>query len=131
LSQIQGGTIEAIAIPSPERADVIKDVPTTKEGGLPDFQASGWNAIFAPRNLPQDIQAKLSDALVKALDDPAIGKRLLDIGCFLPHKAGSHTAGPTKARGERSGSLVVSAQDGGGEVIKLHKNVVSPLTPTT
>jgi tripartite-type tricarboxylate transporter receptor subunit TctC len=86
-SQIQGGTIKGIAIASPERAAVIKDVPTTTEGGLPEFQVSGWNAIFAPKNLPPDIQAKLSDALAKALDDPATAKRLLDIGCFIPDKA--------------------------------------------
>ena len=49
VSQIQGGTIKAIAIATPEQADVIKDVPTTKEGGLPDFQASSWNGIFVPR----------------------------------------------------------------------------------
>jgi tripartite-type tricarboxylate transporter receptor subunit TctC len=55
-SQIQGGSIKAIAIASPERADIIKDVPTTKEGGLPEFEVSevsGWNGIFAPYNLPQ------------------------------------------------------------------------------
>jgi tripartite-type tricarboxylate transporter receptor subunit TctC len=87
VSQIQGGTIKAIAIASPERADVIKDVPTTKEGGLPEFQASAWNAIFAPRNLPQDMQAKLNDALVRALDDEGTRKRLLSIGCEVPDKA--------------------------------------------
>ena len=87
VSQIQGGTIKAIAIASPERAAMIKDVPTAKEGGLPDFQVSGWNAIFAPKNLPQDIQAKLRDAPVKALDDPATSKRLLELGGFLPEKA--------------------------------------------
>ena len=84
--QIQGGTIKAIAIASSERADIIKDVPTTTEGGLPEFQVSGWNAIFAPKNLPQEIQIKLNDALSKALDDPATAKRLLDIGCSLPEK---------------------------------------------
>jgi tripartite-type tricarboxylate transporter receptor subunit TctC len=86
VTQIQGGTIKAIAIASPERAEVIKDVPTTKEGGLADFQVSAWNALFAPRNLPQDIQAKLNDALVKALDDEATRKRLLQIGCEIPDK---------------------------------------------
>ena len=84
---IQAGTIKAIAIASPERADVIKDVPTTTEGGLPEFQVSGWNAIFAPRNTPQDIQAKLNDALLKALDDEGTRKRLVDIGCVIPNKA--------------------------------------------
>jgi putative tricarboxylic transport membrane protein len=86
VSQIQGGTIKAIAIASPTRADVIKDVPTTKEGGLPEFQVSVWNAIFAPKNLPQDIQAKLNDAVVAALDDDATSKRLLQIGCVIPDK---------------------------------------------
>ncbi len=87
VSQIQGGTIKAIAIATPERADVIKDVPTTKEGGLPDFQASSWNGIFAPRNLPEGIQGKLNDAVVRALDDPDTLKRLLDIGSDVPTMA--------------------------------------------
>jgi tripartite-type tricarboxylate transporter receptor subunit TctC len=87
VSQIQGGTIKAIAIATPERADVIKDVPTTKEGGLSDFQASSWNGIFAPRNLPLDTQAKLNDAVDRALEDPDTLKRLLDIGSEVPTKA--------------------------------------------
>jgi tripartite-type tricarboxylate transporter receptor subunit TctC len=87
VSQIQGGTIKAIAIAAPERSDLIKDVPTTREGGLSDFQVSGWSAIFAPKNLPQDIQAKLSDALAKALEDQVTAKKLVDIGCAIPEKA--------------------------------------------
>jgi tripartite-type tricarboxylate transporter receptor subunit TctC len=86
VSQIQNGTIKAIAIASAERADVIKDVPTTKEGGLPEFQVSGWNAIFGPGGLPRDIQAKLNDAVIKALDDEGTRKRLLDIGSEIPDK---------------------------------------------
>jgi tripartite-type tricarboxylate transporter receptor subunit TctC len=87
VSQIQGGTVKALAIASLERAEVIRDVPTTVEAGLPEFQVSGWNAIFAPRNLPRDIQAKLSDALTSALEDPATAKRLQEIGCFIPNRA--------------------------------------------
>jgi len=86
LPQIQAGMIKAIAIASPERADLIKDVPTTREAGLADFQVSAWNAIFAPRNLPRGIQAKLNDAVVKALDDEATRKRLLDMGGEIPAK---------------------------------------------
>jgi tripartite-type tricarboxylate transporter receptor subunit TctC len=86
VSQIQAGTIKAMAIASSERSDVVKDVPTTKEGGLPEFQVSAWNGIFAPKNLPPDIQAKLNDAVVKALDDEATIKRLLQIGSSIPDK---------------------------------------------
>ena len=75
-----------MAIASSERSDVVKEVPTTKEGGLPEFRVSAWNAIFAPKNLPPDIQAKLNDAVVKALDDEATTKRLLQIGSLIPDK---------------------------------------------
>jgi len=61
ISQIQAGTIKAVAIASPERSNLVNDLPTTKEGDLPEFQVWGWNAIFAPKNLPQGIQAKLND----------------------------------------------------------------------
>lgn len=84
ISQIQSGTLKAIAIASPQRADIIPNVPTTVEGGLPQFVVSTWNAIFAPKNLPPEIQAKLSDALNKALDNEATRKRLVDIGFVVP-----------------------------------------------
>jgi putative tricarboxylic transport membrane protein len=87
VSQIQGGTIKAIAIASAERADVIKDVPTAVEGGLPAFQVSSWNALFAPKDLPPDIVARLSDALDRALDDADTRKKLLDIGTTVPSKS--------------------------------------------
>jgi len=85
-SHIQAGTIKAIAIASPERADLARDVPTTREGGLAEFQVSAWNGLFAPKNLPREIQVKLNDAVVKALDDEATRKRLLDIGSEIPSK---------------------------------------------
>ena len=84
VSQIQAGTIKAIAIASPERAEVIKEVPTTSEAGLPEFQVSGWNALFGPKALPPQIQARLSDALARALEDPPTAQRLSQIGCIIP-----------------------------------------------
>lgn len=81
---IQSGAIKAIAIASPKRVELIGDVPTTAEGGLPQFRASGWSAMFAPRNLPADVQARLSDALTKALDDERVRSRLLGIGAEIP-----------------------------------------------
>jgi tripartite-type tricarboxylate transporter receptor subunit TctC len=84
---IQAGSIKAVAVASPERVEVIKDVPTTTEGGLPEFQVSGWNAIFAPKLMAEDVQRKLNDALVKALDDDGTRKRLLALGCVIPATA--------------------------------------------
>jgi tripartite-type tricarboxylate transporter receptor subunit TctC len=88
VPQIQAGTIKALAIATPERSPALKDVPTTKEAGLPEFQVSAWNALFAPKGTPKEIVAKLSDAMSKALDDEATRKRLLDLGSVIPDKDG-------------------------------------------
>jgi tripartite-type tricarboxylate transporter receptor subunit TctC len=89
VEQIRAGTIKAYAIATPERSPALPDVPTTKEAGLPEYQVSAWNALFAPKGTSPEIVAKLNDALVKALDDPTTRKRLLDLGAVLPDKAGS------------------------------------------
>ena len=49
---------------------------------------SAWNALFAPKGTPKEIMAKLNETLVKALDDDATRKRLLELGSVIPDKAG-------------------------------------------
>ena len=84
VPQIKGNTIKVYAIGTPDRNPALPDVPTSKEAGLPDFQASAWNALFAPKGTPKPILDKLSDALSKALDDQNTRKRLLDLGSDIP-----------------------------------------------
>ena len=88
VAQIKGGAIKAYAVATPERSPALPDVPTTKEAGLPEYQVSAWNALFAPKGTPPEIVALLNDALVKALDDEATRKRLLELGSVLPDRAG-------------------------------------------
>ena len=88
VPQVQAGTIKALAIATPQRSPALPDVPTTLEAGLPGFQASGWNAMFAPKGTPPAVVAKLSAALVGALDDEATRKRLLDLGATIPDRDG-------------------------------------------
>ncbi len=80
VPQIQAGTIKAYAVALPERSPALPDVPTTREGGLPEFQVSAWNAVFAPKGTSPEIVQRLSAALIAALDDPTTRKRLLDLG---------------------------------------------------
>src|SRR6478609_6865430 len=84
VPQIKAGTIKAYAIATPERNPSLPDVPTTNEAGLPKYQASAWNAIFAPKGTPAAITAKLNAAAAKALDDENVKKRLLDLGSDIP-----------------------------------------------
>ncbi len=84
VPQIQSGNVKAYGIGTPERNPSLPDVVTTKEGGLPEFQVSAWNALFAPKGTPKEIVDKLADALSKALDDEGVRKRLLDLGSDIP-----------------------------------------------
>jgi tripartite-type tricarboxylate transporter receptor subunit TctC len=87
VPQINGGTIKAYAIATPERNPSLPNVPTTTEGGLPAFQAQAWNAIFAPKGTSPAAIAKLNAAAAKALDDENVRKRLLDLGSVIPGPA--------------------------------------------
>src|SRR5215510_5929196 len=88
VEQINGDAIKAYAIATAERSPALPNVPTTKEAGLPDYQVSAWNALFAPKGTPKEIMAKLNETLVKALDDDATRKRLLELGSVIPDQAG-------------------------------------------
>ena len=84
VPQVNGGTIKAYAIGTPERNPALPNIPTAKEAGLPEFQASAWNALFAPKGTPLAIGDKLSAALDKALSDEPTRKRLLELGSDIP-----------------------------------------------
>ena len=86
--QITAGTIRAYAIATPERSPALPNVPTTREAGLPEYEVSAWNAIFAPKGTPPAVVAKLSQALITALDDETTRKRLLDLGGTIPDLGG-------------------------------------------
>jgi tripartite-type tricarboxylate transporter receptor subunit TctC len=86
IPQIKAGTIKAYAVAAPERLSSIPDVPTTKEAGV-DFIFRAWNAMVAPKGLPKEITDKLVDALNKALDDPTIIARYVELGSTAPKGA--------------------------------------------
>lgn len=84
VPQVQGGTIKAYAVATPERSPSLPDVPTTREAGLPEYQASAWNALFAPKGTPPAIVAKLNAAAAKALDAEKVIARMKDLGNDVP-----------------------------------------------
>lgn len=84
--------LKTYVVATPKRLDVARDVPTSEEAGLKAFQAVGWNAIFAPKGTPKQIVERLNAAGRAALADPAVRKRLLDLGCEIPDDAGQSSA---------------------------------------
>ena len=82
IGHIKAGKLRALAVTSDKRVPELPDVPTVKESGiagLGDFTYSTYTGLFAPAKLPPEVLAKLHDAMVKVLTDPATLKRFADL----------------------------------------------------
>jgi tripartite-type tricarboxylate transporter receptor subunit TctC len=95
--QIQGGTIKAYAVTTPKRLDVLPDVPTTDEAGLPGMQVGIWHGLYAPKGTPADITERLSKSLQVALKDPNVAARFAELGT-VPSSDADATPAALKAK---------------------------------
>ncbi len=84
LPHVRAGTIKALAIATGKRSALLPDVPTSAEGGLPEFNVAPFYAVFAPKGTPQPIVDRLADVLSKGLNEEAGRKRLLELGAEIP-----------------------------------------------
>ncbi len=84
LPQVRAGNVKVYAVTSKERLASAPDIPTVDEAGLPGFHISNWRGLWAPKGTPKDVIAKLNDAVVRALADPTVRKRLADLGQEIP-----------------------------------------------
>jgi len=80
VAQAKAGKVKAIAVMAPKRSAAIPELATTGEQGLAGVEASVWNALFFPRGTPAAIVQKTAKAVNDMLDDPAVRKRLEDLG---------------------------------------------------
>jgi tripartite-type tricarboxylate transporter receptor subunit TctC len=80
IPQIRSGAVKGFAVMSKKRLAAIPDVPTVDEAGVPELYLFQWNAIWAPRGTPRHAVDKLNKAAVAAIADPAVHKRLADLG---------------------------------------------------
>ena len=66
-THLPSGRLRALAVTSPERADVLKDVPTVAESGFPGFDTSIWFGSVVPSSTPKDAVTRLSTEILRAL----------------------------------------------------------------
>ena len=79
-SSIQAGKARGLTVAARQKLEILPDVPTSAEAGLPGFLAEGWNAIFTPAKTPQPVIDRLNAALRASLDDPNVRKRFNELG---------------------------------------------------
>ena len=83
LPHIKGNRLVALAVAAPQRLAVLPDVPTFKELGLEPVNRMAYYGIYGPKGLPKDVVDKVNAATRKALEDPAVRKRIEDTGSVV------------------------------------------------
>lgn len=79
LEYIRAGRMRAIAVTSTRPSPVLPGVPTVAQT-YPGFDLVTWMGIFVPAGTPEAIRARLHGDIVKVLQQPAVNKRLVDLG---------------------------------------------------
>jgi tripartite-type tricarboxylate transporter receptor subunit TctC len=80
LPQVRAGQLKAYAYTGKTRLAVAPDIPTAEEAGLPGYTTSVWSALWAPKDTPPAVIARLNSAVVNAPGDATIKQRMTDLG---------------------------------------------------
>jgi tripartite-type tricarboxylate transporter receptor subunit TctC len=85
LPLVRSGSTKPYAVTAPTRLPAAPDLPTVDEAGLPGFHIAVWTALWAPRGTPRAVVDKLNAAVIEAVADPAVRKRLTEeLGQDIP-----------------------------------------------
>jgi tripartite-type tricarboxylate transporter receptor subunit TctC len=82
--------VRGLVVGSTVRLATLPDVPTSAEAGIPEFEAQGWNGLFAPKGTPPEIIARLNAAARASVESDAVKKRFADVSTVAPD-ANEHT----------------------------------------
>ncbi|MEH2475973.1 tripartite-type tricarboxylate transporter receptor subunit TctC [Nitrobacteraceae bacterium AZCC 2161] len=76
--------VRGLVVGSTMRLASLPDLPTSAQAGLPEFEAQGWNGLFAPKGTPPEIIAKLNAAARTSVESEIVKKRFADLSTVAP-----------------------------------------------
>jgi tripartite-type tricarboxylate transporter receptor subunit TctC len=106
IPHMKAGKLRALAVTTAQRSGVAPDVPTLAESGLPGYELSSWQAVFAPAGTPKPIVDRLYAEISKILQMPDVQKRLTDLGLDLSGMPPQQLEALVKADVPRLGKIV-------------------------
>ena len=100
LPFIQTGKLIPIVVAAPQRLPQLPNVPTFKEVGLEPVNRMAYYGIYGPKGLPKEVVEKINGGVKKALQDPAVAKRIQDTGSLVVANSPEEFAAQIKAEFE-------------------------------
>jgi tripartite-type tricarboxylate transporter receptor subunit TctC len=80
LPFVKGGQVKTLAVTTPKRSQLLPDLPTVAEAGVPGFDATSWYGILGPADMPRDIVTRLNGELGKIMHSADMKERLNAMG---------------------------------------------------
>ena len=77
---VRSGKARALAVTGARRSNVLPDVPTVAEAGLPGYEVSAWFGLFGPADLPAPVTSRLNAEIVRAMESKEVRERLASQG---------------------------------------------------
>jgi len=106
LPQVEAGKLRALAITSATRSALVPNVPTVAELGFPGFEALAWYALFAPRETPKPIVARLGAEVEKIVGLPEIRDKLVQLGAEPRYMNAEQVSGFVSVESPKWGQLI-------------------------
>jgi tripartite-type tricarboxylate transporter receptor subunit TctC len=78
--QVDSGSVRLLATSGPKRSAFMPNLVTVAEAGVPGYEVTSWNGMFAPRGTPREVVTTMNAALKDVLALPEVKRRLLDLG---------------------------------------------------
>lgn len=80
MGHIKAGRVRALAVTTAQRSDLVPDLPTVAESGLPGFETVAWFGLFAPAGTPREIVQRVRDEVARIVQQPEIVERIRTLG---------------------------------------------------
>ena len=77
---VNAGRLRAMAVSTARRSELIPDLPSMEEAGIPNFDINSWNGYFGPAGMPPEIVRKLNATINEIVNDPGTKARLASLG---------------------------------------------------